>query len=190
MKPSIRIHVLLLQILAMFWTCQIYAQAQKADHSITKIYLVRHAERDAGVDPPLNELGKARALDLKQLLSDSSITTIYCLDFKRNRQTAQPLAEYLGVKPILVPSDSTWNSYRVADFFLNEVKAKHQGESVLFVGNQKPQDVRGPGNLHTIFWTLKGSHDETLRTEYFNVHTIYLYRDGHCDFFEGEYGAL
>lgn len=187
MKHIIKIHVFL-QAFIILWTSQLHAQ--NLDRSVTKIYLVRHAERDVGVDPPLNKLGKARALALKQLLTDSSITAIYCIDFKRNRQTAQPLAEYLGVNPVLIPSDATWNSDRVATYFLNEVKTKHQGEAVLFVGNQKPQNTHGPGNLHTIYWALKKSRDEMLRTEYFNIHTIYLYSDGHCDFFEGDYGAL
>ena len=59
----------------------------------TKIIIVRHAERDAGLDPPLNEEGLIRAQALVDVLADDGVTGVYYPALTRNRQTADPLVE-------------------------------------------------------------------------------------------------
>lgn len=63
------------------------------------IYLVRHAEKSAGVnDPVLDEAGQQRARELASLLGDAGIDVIYSTDFNRTRDTAAPLARQLGLE--------------------------------------------------------------------------------------------
>ena len=78
------------------------------------VFLVRHAERaDAGMpagtvaDPDLSDSGRARAEALSNMLKDAGITAIYITEFKRTRQTADPLARRLGLEPIIISSKDT-----------------------------------------------------------------------------------
>lgn len=70
-------------------------------------YLVRHAEKvtgDAALklddprDPPLTREGETRAAALSERLSDAGITAIWSTDTIRTRDTAQPLADRLGLE--------------------------------------------------------------------------------------------
>ncbi|CAN5858825.1 phosphoglycerate mutase family protein [soil metagenome] len=77
------------------------------------IFVVRHAERADAVsggsammaaDPDLSEIGKARAQSLATALKDAGITAIYTTEYKRTRQTAEPLATALGITATAVPA--------------------------------------------------------------------------------------
>lgn len=63
------------------------------------IYLVRHAEKqaDGGKEPVLTLVGQQRATNIAKMLKDKNITAIYSSDYNRTRQTAQPLAQILGL---------------------------------------------------------------------------------------------
>ena len=56
------------------------------------IILVRHAERDPGLDPPLNTEGIARAQILADVLGQNGVTAIYTMESIRNRETAHRLS--------------------------------------------------------------------------------------------------
>ena len=80
------------------------------------VVVVRHAERaDAGMaappgaDPDLSPAGRSRAEALATLLKDAGITAIYVTEFKRTRQTAEPLAKLLGIEPTVVSSKDAGN---------------------------------------------------------------------------------
>jgi broad specificity phosphatase PhoE len=72
------------------------------------VFVVRHAERaDAGMaaatkDPDLSEIGRARAQSLAALLKDARVTGIYVSEFKRTRQTAEPLAALNKIEPVVL----------------------------------------------------------------------------------------
>jgi broad specificity phosphatase PhoE len=75
------------------------------------VFLVRHAERAdsapgsapmMATDPDLSPQGRARAESLATLLKDAKITTIITTQYKRTRQTAEPLAKALGIEPTVV----------------------------------------------------------------------------------------
>lgn len=76
------------------------AQAQEA----RTIYLVRHADKvSEDTDSPLSEAGLTRAKCLAKTLEDAQIQQIFTSDLQRTQQTAAPLAEKLGLKPVAVP---------------------------------------------------------------------------------------
>ena len=72
-----------------------------------QIFLVRHAEKSKNDprDPDLSEAGLQRAQKLKYHLLEAGITAIYTTDYNRTRQTVQPLAEALGIAPIIYNTD-------------------------------------------------------------------------------------
>lgn len=70
------------------------------------VILVRHAERAdqapgeaamMATDPDLSNAGRARAESLARMLRDTGITAIFTTQYKRTRQTAEPLAKALGL---------------------------------------------------------------------------------------------
>ncbi|MEL6416528.1 MAG: histidine phosphatase family protein [Pseudomonadota bacterium] len=72
----------------------------------TTVYLVRHAEKVTGEalsalpdanDPPLTTAGAQRAEQLAELLVEADIEKIWSTDTIRTRDTAQPLADRLGL---------------------------------------------------------------------------------------------
>lgn len=77
------------------------------------VFVVRHAERADAVtggqtmmatDPDLSDVGKARAKSLAAALKDAGIKAIYTTEYKRTRQTAEPLAKALGIEVTVVPA--------------------------------------------------------------------------------------
>ena len=63
----------------------------------TVIYLVRHAEKEAGPDPSLTLTGRARAEILAQDLAGADLTAIWSTDYARTRETAAPAAHTAGL---------------------------------------------------------------------------------------------
>ena len=63
----------------------------------TTIYLVRHAEKEAGPDPSLTLTGRTRADILAQELEDTDLTAVWSTDYARTRQTAAPTARAQGL---------------------------------------------------------------------------------------------
>ena len=108
---------------------------------VTTVFLVRHAEKaDAPREnPPLNEAGKLRSRALARLLKESGIKAIYTSQFLRTMQTAEPLAEQLGLKAAALPiSSSQSNPREVSEQSVREMVNKiHEraGEAVLVIGH-------------------------------------------------------
>ena len=73
------------------------------------IFIVRHAERLSLEDDAslLSPAGKKRALELKRVLSDVELRAVYCTEYKRSRQTAEPTAKAHGLEAIQIDSDKT-----------------------------------------------------------------------------------
>lgn len=66
----------------------------------TTFILLRHAEKDmkqSTNDPDLSEAGKKRAERLASMLDKTNVTAVYSSDYKRTRQTVQPLAQRKGL---------------------------------------------------------------------------------------------
>ncbi|MBK8951812.1 MAG: histidine phosphatase family protein [Chitinophagaceae bacterium] len=109
-----------------------------------KIYVVRHAEKETGIDmatmkpttdPPLSFEGNQRALKLKEILGNKNIRHIYSTNTLRTVSTAKPLKElYLGM-PIQLYSSKPDS----LDTFIQKIKSIRKG-NVLIVGHSNTVD--------------------------------------------------
>jgi 2,3-bisphosphoglycerate-dependent phosphoglycerate mutase len=66
----------------------------------TTFILVRHAEKadDGTKNPPLNEVGVERALNIANMLEKQDIVALYSTPYKRTQETLQPLADNKGLE--------------------------------------------------------------------------------------------
>ncbi len=101
----------------------------------TTVIVIRHGEKDLSVsvtDPPLSPAGEARAALLARMFGDANVIghvdAIYVSPSLRNRLTAAPLAERLGISATVAPADDPPSLVRRA---LRE----HAGGRVLIVGH-------------------------------------------------------
>ncbi len=103
------------------------------------IYLLRHAEKASGSsDPALTEPGRLRAKRVAQRLATEDIQHVFSTDYRRTRQTADPIAAAVGLSTELYDP-------RQADVLINQVQA--QTGNVVIVGhsNTIPDLVRRLG---------------------------------------------
>ncbi|MEJ2628269.1 MAG: phosphoglycerate mutase family protein [bacterium] len=169
------------------WTQDVQNPDSSQAEEVTKVYLVRHGERDPGDNPPLNDKGKIRAEQLRELLADSGITVIYCPNLLRNQQTAEPLAKHLGITIQTLPDTFIQDPRGLAKYFISEILPHHQGDNILFVGNQKSSGKDKIGNLQALYLKLGGK--TTLLTRYSDMHTIIIKADT-TEFNHRTYGDL
>ncbi|MFT3908576.1 MAG: histidine phosphatase family protein [Ferruginibacter sp.] len=96
----------------------------------TNIYLVRHAEKEAGRDPQLTEVGKKRAGDLVRTLKDKKISRIYVTNYRRSWMTADSLRLQLGIDTVVYIPDTTGVG------LLTKIKENNDfGKTILVVGH-------------------------------------------------------
>ena len=103
----------ILLIICLVMGLQIHAQV------ITKIYVLRHADRtDVGDD--LSALGIARAKDLKRYLTPTKINALFSSNAVRTRKTIQPMATlampiqlYPAPTNVVTTIRTTWAGKRV-----------------------------------------------------------------------------
>jgi len=179
------IAIIVLTMSSYAWTQNIPVTGESREDLETKIYLFRHAERNKGLDPPLNKTGLERANLMAALLSDSGITAIYCTDLLRNRQTAAPLARILKIKVNVFSEPYITDARALADHFVSDVLPRHAGETILFIGNQQSPGKIKMGNLQELYWKL-GSNITPL-TRYYDYYTVILRADSTL-FRHGMYG--
>ena len=100
----------------------------------TTIIFVRHAEKEItnNNDPALTDEGKKRVFELTRQLKDADVVAgidaIYSTPFKRNMQTAGPLAAVLNLKIHNYEKDN----YKQV---LNEIQDNYKGKIILVVGH-------------------------------------------------------
>ncbi len=111
----------------------------------TTVIVVRHAEKgsDDPRDPTLTAAGRERALALREVLRDAKVSAIYSTQYRRNRQTVEPLAQHFGLTIIERPVSSANATTYPADI-AREVLAANLGKTVVVVGhsNTVPQIVQ------------------------------------------------
>jgi len=108
------------------------------------IYVVRHAEKETGIDPatmkaftnpPLSFEGQQRALKLKEILGGRNFRHIYSTNTLRTLSTASPLKELFLNTPISIYSSKPDSM----DAFIQQVKGIKKGD-VLIVGHSNTVD--------------------------------------------------
>ena len=96
---------LVILLLTLTFATFLNAQSQPAIGNKTNIYIVRHAEKQAGEDPLLTPEGNIRAGDLMRTLKNKRIKRIYVSQFKRTQQTADSMFLQLGIDTVLYNAD-------------------------------------------------------------------------------------
>ena len=99
---------------------------------MTTMYIVRHADKAGGDDPPLSETGGDRAKTLAYMLRQDKVKAVFVTNTARSRQTGEPAALDSGVA-LTVYSDAK----AVADLIL----AKFEGKRVLVVAHSNTVKV-------------------------------------------------
>jgi broad specificity phosphatase PhoE len=122
-------------IVLLFAVAQAGAEAAApAGAGVTTVVLVRHAEKaDDPKDPGLSPAGQKRAEALVDELSHLKIGTIIVSDTKRARETAAPLAQARGLKPVEVSVAEGPDAH--AKGVVAAIQALPPGTGVLVVGH-------------------------------------------------------
>ncbi len=97
-----------------------------------RVYLVRHAEKAWGPNPPLSEAGRARAATLAEVMADKGLTHLHSTDYKRTRETAAPVAAQTGLPVLIYDATSL-------DAFAAELRATPGVHLVIGHSNTTPQ---------------------------------------------------
>jgi len=101
----------------------------------TTVLIVRHAEKASDAeDSPLTEDGVKRSQVLVRVAEEAGVNAIYSSQFKRNRETAKPLSERLGLSVTEFPV----NLQNPGDYgkrLAQDILEKHSGQTVLVIGH-------------------------------------------------------
>jgi broad specificity phosphatase PhoE len=130
-------------VLALLLTTSASAQKQPAT-----VIIVRHAEKAAepAGDPPLSDIGRARAAALLEAVRDAGISVIYATPKLRNLETARFVADSLHVPIVQVPIESGKLPAHMADV-VARVKKNGGGRVSLVVehSNTTPMLIKAFG---------------------------------------------
>jgi probable phosphoglycerate mutase len=100
---------------------------------MTELILIRHGETDwnrelrfqGQVDVALNDIGHEQARRLAQRLAGEAAHSLYASDLLRTQQTAQPLAQQIGL-PILADAALREQSFGIVDGMrVDDIKVQH-----------------------------------------------------------------
>lgn len=118
-------------VVLVFLFCGSILMAQNANYEpiVTKIILVRHAEKmlDGSKDPELTTEGKQRAERLRFLLSDIDVDQIFSSPYVRTKNTVAPVAISKNITVEMYnPKDPNFSTY---------LWSKVKGETAIVVGH-------------------------------------------------------
>ena len=117
----------------------------------TRICFVRHGETDwnkelrmqGHIDLALNAKGEAQALAVGPRFVGVQAAALYCSDLLRARQTAQPIAEALGLPMVLLPALRERHFGRCEGKTFDEILVLHE-EDAHAIESRDP-DYAAPG---------------------------------------------
>jgi phosphohistidine phosphatase SixA len=113
--------------------------AAQQEPGVTRIFIVRHAEKETGKDPLLTAAGNARAGDLMRTLQNEDIRKIYVSQYRRTQNTGDSLRLQLKIDTVHYAADT------VCDNLVNAIMEHSDfGKTILIIGhsNTIPQIIR------------------------------------------------
>lgn len=166
-------------LLVGVFLCFLCALPAAAQDGSTVVLVVRHAEKDTtdARDPGLTAEGRARAASLVDFAGAAGVSAVYTSHYRRTRDTAAPLAAYLGLD-VHVDTLTAANMGAYAAMLAGRIRARHAGQTVLVVShsNLVPGIVAALGGApgpplpeteYDRFYTVVlSSPVRTLRTKY------------------------
>ncbi len=132
---------LLFFIVAISFSNTIVAQSETP---VTRIYIVRHAEKEAGKDPALTSEGIIRAGDLMRALKNESVQKIYVSRTRRSQMTGDSMRIQLGIDTVHYTADT------LCDNLISTIMEHRDfGKTILIIGhsNTIPKIIRKLGVL-------------------------------------------
>lgn len=146
----------------------------------TVVLIVRHAEKvDSSDDPPLSEAGIQRSKALVRVIEDASVTAIYSTQYKRNRDTVQPVTESTGtaITEAEVNLDSPGDyGKRLAE----QIMKKHSGQTVLVVSHRN--------TMGAIIEALSGKEVGQIEDVYSDLFMVVIPPQGEARLIKAKYG--
>ncbi|MEP7237771.1 MAG: phosphoglycerate mutase family protein [Ferruginibacter sp.] len=130
---------LLIFLTAIAFQNTVFAQQETA---VTKIFIVRHAEKEAGNNPVLTAAGNARAGDLMRALQNEGIQKIYVSQYRRTQNTADSMRIQLKIDTVHYAADT------ICDQLINAIMQHGDfGKTILIIAhsNTIPQIIRKLG---------------------------------------------
>jgi broad specificity phosphatase PhoE len=150
-----------------------FAQAGSSAPDAATVLILRHADKkvQTGDAPPLNEAGKARAEELCHVAGSAGVAAIYVTPTTRARETAQPLAQRLGLTP---------TEYKDIIALSKEVPEKYRGKVVLIVSHS--------GEVQRGIREMTGKDVSHMSSDYDNLFVVTAYGGGAGNFIWLRYG--
>jgi len=133
-----------------------FAQQESA---VTKIFIVRHAEKESGKDPDLTPAGHARAGDLMRALQNEGVQKIYVSQYKRTQQTADSMHIQLKINTVQYPADT------LCDNLVNTIMENGDfGKTILIIAhsNTIPQIIRKFGVTDYLYGDIPDNEFDNL----------------------------
>ena len=179
----------LLVLLALLACAALFQQAFAQDDFRPKtVFLIRHAEKEdePRQDPPLKKEGVVRSQELARVLSGAGIKAIYTSQFKRTKQTAEPLAAKLGLTATTITLKPNLSDLRlIAEESTAETVNKilsAPGENVLLIGHSN--------SIPDVIKMLGGDVVPTIDEKKFDdLFVVTVYAKGKAKVTQIKYGA-
>ena len=134
------------------------ANAQQ-EPGVTKIFIVRHAEKETGKDPLLTAAGNTRAGDLMRALQNEGIQKIYVSQYRRTQNTGDSLRLQLKIDTVHYLADT------LCDNLINTIMEHSDfGKTILIIAhsNTVPQIIRKLGVTDYPFGDLPDNEFDNL----------------------------
>ena len=177
-KPFLAVAAACAVLLLWTWSAAGPAQAGRGEETrpgpLTTVLVIRHADRDVdrGEDRLLLE-GQIRARDLVHVVGDAGVRAIYTTGFERTKETVRPLAECLGIQPIVYGKD--------VKELAQQVLSRHKGEVVLIAGH-------GDTVAQIIQALGVNSTGRSVGTEFDDLHVVTIDASGKANLLSLKYG--
>ena len=173
-KSFVWIFVLLLAL----FSC---SKPQPAQPS-TIVLLVRHAEKASDAeDSPLTEAGAERAQALVRVAEGAGVSAIYSTQFRRNRDTAQPLSDRLKLAVTELPIPDLQNPGDYGKTLARDITEKHAGQTVLVVGHSN--------TIPLVLEALTNQPSPVKGAEYGDLFIVTVPPSGAARVIRAQYGA-